>query len=457
MHIHILGICGTFMAGIALLARELGHFVTGSDQGVYPPMSDLLAQSGIPLTSGYDPAQLDPQPDLVIIGNALSRGNPCVEYVLDNGLHYTSGPQWLFEQVLSDRWVIAVSGTHGKTTTSSMLVWILKQLKFSTGYLIGGIPMHDMPCATLGESSFFVIEADEYDSAFFDKRSKFLHYHPRTLIINNLEFDHADIFQDLAAIQTQFHYLVRTVPSLGRIIYAGDEQAVLDTLAKGCWSEKAPVFSGKNAWRAVESGADCAEFDVFFQGLLQGRVHWNCFGKHNMRNAIMAIAAANHIGVPIPDAIKALSGFQLPKRRLERIGEVADVVIYDDFAHHPTAIQATLSALRHKFGGQRILAVFEPRSNSMKMGVFVETLGNCFADADELYFFAPPQLNWNVQQLRETVPVPFKIFQDIETLVNRLVAESRAGDYIVIMSNGSFGNIQKQLLTRLSDYHGLLT
>ncbi|MFV1973984.1 MAG: UDP-N-acetylmuramate:L-alanyl-gamma-D-glutamyl-meso-diaminopimelate ligase, partial [Thiohalobacterales bacterium] len=370
MHIHILGICGTFMGGIAQLARERGIEVSGSDANVYPPMSTQLLDSGIVLQEGYQSGHLEPVPDCVVVGNALSRGNPAVEHVLDTGLVYTSGPQWLAEHILADRWVIAVAGTHGKTSTASLLAWILEHAGLAPGFLIGGVPVNFGVSARLGSGPFFVVEADEYDTAFFDKRSKFVHYRPRTLVLNNLEYEHADIFPDLAAIQRQFHHLVRTVPGNGLIIENADDANLADMLATGCWTprETFTVNGGSAGWQASLVSADGSCFDVLFNDELQGRVEWEQLGLHNVQNALAAIAAARHAGVPAAQAIAALAEFRGIKRRLEVRGTVNGVTVYDDFAHHPTAIATTLAGLRNRVGAARILLVLEPRSNTMRMG-----------------------------------------------------------------------------------------
>ncbi len=370
MHIHILGICGTFMGSLAVLAKEAGHRVTGSDANVYPPMSTQLEAQGIELTQGYDPAQLDPAPDLVVIGNALSRGNPAVEYVLDQGLPYVSGPQWLAEHVLQGRWVLAVAGTHGKTTTTSMLAWVLEHAGMSPGFLIGGVPQNFGISARLGGTPFFVVEADEYDSAFFDKRSKFVHYRPRTTILNNLEYDHADIFPDLAAIERQFHHLVRTIPSSGLIIHPIAETALVRVLQMGCWTPVQTTGAG-GQWQARLLAEDGSRFEVRFDGEVQGTVNWELTGQHNVANALATLAAARHVGVVPAMGVAALSEFRSVKRRMEKVAEVRGVTVYDDFAHHPTAIATTLQGLRARVGGERIIAVIEPRSNSMKLGATV--------------------------------------------------------------------------------------
>ncbi|MBI3563328.1 MAG: UDP-N-acetylmuramate:L-alanyl-gamma-D-glutamyl-meso-diaminopimelate ligase [Gammaproteobacteria bacterium] len=448
MHIHILGICGTFMAGIALLARARGLRVTGSDTNVYPPMSTQLAEAGIEVVSGYDPAQLKPAPDVVVIGNALSRTNPAVEYILNNGLRYTSGPQWLAEQILQDRWVLAVSGTHGKTTTASILAWILQHNTLQPGYLIGGIPTNFNQSAYLGQSPFFVVEADEYDTAFFDKRSKFIHYHPRTLVINNIEFDHADIFADLAAIQTQFHHLVRTVPGNGLIIRPAPQLAVDAVLERGCWTPIETV-GPTGDWQARLGAADGSEFEVWLKGKSQGRVTWNQLGLHNVANALAAVAAARHVGVPVGNAIESLSQFSGVKRRMEVRGIINAVTVYDDFAHHPTAIETTLDGLRHKVGTARIIVALELRSNTMRMGVHAQTLAPSLHGADRVLLFAPPSLGWDTGPTVHQLHGKALAFANTDAMLASLTAESRAGDHIVIMSNGGFENLHARLLAAL--------
>lgn len=448
MHIHILGICGTFMGGIAALAKALGHQVTGSDQNVYPPMSTQLVELGISLTQGYDPVQLEPAPDLVIIGNALSRGNPAVEYVLDRNLPYTSGPQWLSEQLLQQRWVLAVSGTHGKTTTASMLAWILDYAGLNPGFLIGGVPQNFTCSARLGDSPFFVIEADEYDTAFFDKRSKFVHYRPRTLIINNLEYDHADIFPDLAAIQRQFHHLLRTVPATGLVLSPEGVPAVAQTLAQGCWSEREAYGTD---WQAQLLAADGSHFQVSWQQQLVGEVRWQLSGQHNVDNAMMAIAAARHAGVPVKVSIEALAAFVAPKRRMELKGVPANIAVYDDFAHHPTAIETTLKGLRAKVGQGRILAVLEPRSNTMRLGVHQAALPQALLSADEVLLFEPRNAGWSMADLVARLSQPASVSYDIDELLARLLTMAQPGDSIVIMSNGAFGGIHTKLLAALTE------
>ena len=446
MHVHILGICGSFMGGIAAIAKSLGHKVTGSDKNVYPPMSTQLEALGIELTEGYCESQFDPAPDMVVIGNAMSRGNPAVEYVLNRNLPYTSGPQWLLDNLLKDRWVIGLSGTHGKTTTSSMVAWILEHAGLNPGYLIGGVPENFGVSARVGESPFFVIEADEYDSAFFDKRSKFVHYRPKTLVINNLEFDHADIFADLGAIQTQFHHLVRMVPENGLILTPNNTSAIEDMLKKGCWSSRQSL--GKE-WHAELLKKDGSEFNVLHNGVIAGTVTWALVGQHNVDNALMAIAAAHHAGVTLPDAIDALSFFKNVKRRMEVMGEVNNITLYDDFAHHPTAIATTLDGLRKKVGNARILAVLEPRSNTMKMGVHKDTLANSWQKADEVYLYEPEGMDWSLVDSVAHSNAPTHCFRDVEKIVQGVCNVAQPGDHILVMSNGGFEGIHGRILDAL--------
>ena len=449
-HIHILGICGTFMGGVAMIARELGYHVTGSDTNVYPPMSTFLENHGIEIIPNYDVAQLQPAPDLVVIGNAMSRGNPCVEYVLDNQLNYTSGPQWLHDNLLKDRWVLAVSGTHGKTTTTGMLAWILEKNGIDAGFLIGGVAGNFGISARAGSSKFFVIEADEYDSAFFDKRSKFVHYTPRTLIINNIEFDHADIFDDLKAIQRQFHHLVRTMPQSGCILSAVSDQNVQDTLKMGAYSQLQFIGEGKE-WFAKPLVADCSSFEVYHFGEKAGVVQWQIIGAHNMHNALMAIAASHHAGVSVAGACEALGSFINANRRLEVKGEVRGVTVYDDFAHHPTAIEATIGALRSKVGKDaRILAVLEPRSNTMKMGVHKEEIAPSLKDADAVFVYQPETIPWQVSVITDALTQPAKWSANLDELVDSVTREAKSGDHILVMSNGAFGGIHAKLLDKLT-------
>ena len=449
MRIHILGIGGTFMAGVALLARDLGHSVTGCDAKVYPPMSTQLEAQGIRLVEGYDVAQLnDIKPELVIIGNALSRGNALVEAVLDRGLPYTSGAQWVAENVLQGRWVLGVAGTHGKTTTASMLAWILEHAGLSPGFLIGGVPENFGVSAHLGSPPFFVIEADEYDTAFFDKRSKFVHYRPRTAILNNLEYDHADIFPDLESIQRQFHHLVRTVPSQGLLVVNGQDKNLTETLAQGCWT-KVERFDAKDGWTALPRNAEASRFQVLFQGQDQGEVAWELIGNHNMANALGAIAAARHAGVPVKVALAALTQFRNVKRRLEVRGTVRGITVYDDFAHHPTAIATTLAALRARVDNARILAVLELRSNTMRMGVHRDSLGAALSLADRVLMLRPDSLNWSLERVTAALNDRGQVYPSVDAILQALMGAVRDGDHVLIMSNGGFGNIHGQLLERL--------
>ncbi len=448
MHIHILGICGTFMGGIALLAREMGLTVSGADQNVYPPMSTQLADAGIALTEGWDPAQLRPAPDLVVIGNALSRGNPLVEAVLERGLPYTSGPAFLAEHLLRERWVLAVAGTHGKTTTSAMLAWILEDAGLAPGFLIGGVPRNFGVSARMGNAPFFVVEADEYDTAFFDKRSKFVHYRPRTVVLNNLEYDHADIFPDIGAIERQFHHLLRTVPGNGLIIAPEDDPHIARVLAMGRWT---PLESlGETGWHAVSNAADDSDFEVFSGNQRQGRVQWSLLGRHNLRNALAAIAAARHAGVPTRYACEALGRFLAPRRRMEVRGEIGGITVYDDFAHHPTAIATTLAGLRARVGEARILAVLEPRSNTMRLGVHRDSLGPALDEADAVLLYRPAGLDWDLDHVTASLDTA-RVFDDVERLAAHIAGEARAGDQVLIMSNGAFGGLHEKLLHLLAE------
>jgi UDP-N-acetylmuramate: L-alanyl-gamma-D-glutamyl-meso-diaminopimelate ligase len=459
MHLHILGICGTFMGGIAAIARAAGHTVTGCDANVYPPMSDQLRALGIELTEGWDAGQIELKPDVFVVGNVVTRGNPLMEAILERGLAYTSGPQWLADNVLRDKWVLAVAGTHGKTTTSAMLAWILEDAKLDPGFLVGGIPQNFGVSARLTESPFFVIEADEYDTAFFDKRSKFVHYRPRTAILNNLEYDHADIFPDLAAIETQFHHLVRTVPGNGLIVSNGTDANLDRVLARGCWT---PVerFGGANpngradgagGWSAGEPDAN-GHFDVFVDGALQGRVKWELIGEHNRMNALAAVAAARHAGVPAAVAIDALGRFENVKRRMEVRGAVHGITVYDDFAHHPTAIATTVEGLRGKVGQDRILAVLEPRSNTMKLGVMKAALPASLAEADRVYCFGA-NLGWDAAEALAPLGDKARVFDNLDKLVSQLVADAWPGDHVLMMSNGGFGGIHAKLLDALRNHY----
>ncbi|MCL6269088.1 UDP-N-acetylmuramate:L-alanyl-gamma-D-glutamyl-meso-diaminopimelate ligase [Sansalvadorimonas sp. 2012CJ34-2] len=450
MHIHILGICGTFMGSLALLAKEVGHRVTGSDRNVYPPMSTQLEEQGIALHEGYDPEQLDPAPDMVVVGNAMTRGNPAVEYLLDKGFPYTSGPQFLADHILSGRWVLAAAGTHGKTTTSTMLAWILEYAGMAPGFLIGGVPGNFGISARLGDTPFFVIEADEYDTAFFDKRSKFVHYHPRTAILNNLEFDHADIFGSLADIQRQFHHLVRIVPGTGQVIAPVSDNNLDDVLEMGCWSEQRRFGEG-TAFYAEPIKPDCSEFRVFIEGKESETVSWSHTGEHNRNNALAAILAARHVGVTPAVACEALCQFKGVKRRMELLAETAGVKVYDDFAHHPTAIATTLEGLRARVGDSGVIrAVIEPRSNTMKMGIHKGQLAAATAAASAVIWFEPDGLGWSLTDEIAASPVPATKESSIDNLVNHLVATRRPDEHLVIMSNGGFGGLHKKLVDALN-------
>ena len=452
MHVHILGICGTFMGGIALLARELGYTVSGSDTNVYPPMSTQLENAGISLSQLDDIAQFKPAPDLVVIGNALSRGKPAVEHVLNNNLSYTSGPEFLANYLLKDRWVLAVSGTHGKTTTSSMLAWILEYAGLKPGFLIGGIPENFGMSARSGNEPFFVVEADEYDTAFFDKRSKFVHYRPRTLIMNNLEYDHADIFPDIDAIKRQFHHLVRTVPGNGLIIAPDSETHIKEVIEMGCWT---PLeYFGKGAtWDLDNMAKDASSFDVLIENKKVGTLSWELQGMHNVNNAVMAIAAARHAGVPVQQGIEAMSQFKNVKRRMEVVGSVNDITIYDDFAHHPTAITLTLEGLRNKVGNARIFSILEPRSNTMRMGVHQDTLAASLDKSDEVIFYQPADIDWNLGDVVSKVKPPATLMSDIDAIIATVVEKAKPGDHILIMSNGGFGGIHQKLLSVLKSHY----
>jgi len=448
MHIHILGICGTFMGGIALLARAAGHRVTGCDSNVYPPMSTQLTGQGIDLMEGYDAGQTALNPDLFVVGNAISRGNPLLEAILERNLPYVSGPQWLAGNILRGRWVLGVAGTHGKTTTTSLLAWILEEAGLNPSFLVGGVPQGFGVSARLTDSPFFVVEADEYDTAFCDKRSKFVHYLPRTTILNNLEFDHADIFTDLAAIETQFHHLVRTLPGNGLIVANAQEESLRRVLARGCWT---PVewFNGAEGWQAGNLDA-AGGFDVNLAGKAQGRVgHFDLAGMHNRANAVAALAAARHAGVPVAVGLKALESFGGIKRRLEVRGTVRGVTVIDDFAHHPTAIRVTLEGLRQKIGPARILAVLEPRSNTMKLGVMNGQLPGSLAEADAVFCYAN-KLGWDAAQTLAPLGDRARVFDDLDELVAAVAAAAQAGDQVLVMSNGGFGGVHDKLLATLA-------
>jgi len=456
MHIHILGVCGTFMGSLAQLAKALGHRVTGSDANVYPPMSTQLEQAGIELMQGFDPAHLQPSPDLVVIGNAMSRGNPAVEYVLDQGIAYTSGPQWLRDHVLQGKWVLAVAGTHGKTTTSSMLAWILEYAGMAPGYLIGGVTKNFPTSARLGDTPFFVVEADEYDSAFFDKRSKFVHYNARTLILNNLEFDHADIFPDLAAIQKQFHHLIRTVPGKGLLISPANDQALADVIAQGSWTPQQQFgFTGDakpSEWQAQLITPDGSQFAVLHEGKEVARVNWAQTGIHNVNNGLAALIAARHVGVTPEHSAKALEQFAGVKRRMECLADIHSVKIYDDFAHHPTAIKTTLAGLRAKVGDEKIIAIIEPRSNTMRMGVHKNVLNQSCTDADDVLWYQPANVDWAMDEVVNKSPVPAKLLRNLDELIHCAIALSEPNAHIVIMSNGGFGGVHQKLTEQLKKH-----
>ena len=449
MHLHILGICGTFMGGIAAIAKRAGHRVTGCDANVYPPMSTQLAALGIDLVEGFDPAQLEGvarDADVFVVGNVVSRGNALMEAVLDAGRAYVSGPQWLYEQVLRNKWVLAVAGTHGKTTTTAMLAWILQDAGLEPGFLIGGVPLDFDASARLTDSAFFVIEADEYDTAFFDKRSKFVHYRPRTAILNNLEYDHADIFPDLAAIETQFHHLVRTVPRLGRLVVNGGEAALARVLARGVWTGvERFAFAGPDAcdWAIDADGA------VAWHGRAQGVLRLDHPGRHNQLNALAAIAAARHVGVAVGAGLDALARFRGVKRRMEVRGEERGVTVYDDFAHHPTAIATTVDGLRRRVGAARILAVLEPRSNTMKLGAMKDALPGSLAAADRVFCYAG-NVGWDVAGAMAPLGGKAQVHDDLDALVAAIAREARPGDQVLVMSNGGFGGVHERLLRALA-------
>ena len=451
MHLHILGICGTFMGGIAAIAKSAGHVVTGCDANVYPPMSNQLGALGIDLVEGWDAAQLQGvarDADVFVIGNVVSRGNPLMEAILDAGRPYVSGPQWLYENVLAQRWVLAVAGTHGKTTTTAMLSWILEHAGLAPGFLIGGAPVDFPFSARLTDSPFFVIEADEYDTAFFDKRSKFVHYRPRTAILNNLEYDHADIFPDLAAIETQFHHLVRMIPRHGRIVVNGDDAALARVLARGCWSEVerfglAEVPGTGPGWNVAMDGT------ILLGGARQGVLVSSQLGRHNQLNALAALAAARHVGVPVAHGLDALARFSGVKRRMETRGSVRGITVYDDFAHHPTAIAASLAALRRSVGASRIVAVLEPRSNTMKLGATKDALPGSLRVADRVFCYAA-NLGWDVSGALAPLGGKATVLDELTALVAAIAAEVRPGDHVLVMSNGGFGGIHEKLLAQLA-------
>jgi UDP-N-acetylmuramate: L-alanyl-gamma-D-glutamyl-meso-diaminopimelate ligase len=452
MHVHILGVCGTFMGGIAAIAKASGHRVSGCDRNVYPPMSTQLEALGIELVEGFGAEQLDPAPDVVVVGNVLTRGQPVVEALLDRGIPYASGPEWLYREVLKDRWVLAVAGTHGKTTTTSLLAWILEHAGREPGFLIGGVPLDFGTSARLGQAPLFVVEADEYDTAFFDKRAKFVHYRPRTAVLNNLEFDHADIYPDVAAIERQFHHLVRTVPGRGRIIWNVEDARLRETLAMGCWTplEGFGCAGGPAArWSAQLREEDGSRFEILDAGRPSGTVEWSLIGAHNVENALAAVAAAHHAGVPVSKAVEALCAFGGIERRMQLKGEVGGIRVVDDFAHHPTAIRTTLDGLRRRVGGARIVAVLEPRSNTMRMGVHRSALAPSLAGADEVWLYAPADLGWDAAEVVRGLGGRGRLASAIDALASDLAKSLRPGDNVLIMSNGGFGGLTSQLLAAL--------
>ncbi|AYA03264.1 UDP-N-acetylmuramate:L-alanyl-gamma-D-glutamyl-meso-diaminopimelate ligase [Acinetobacter sp. WCHAc010034] len=452
MHLHILGICGTFMGSLALLARDLGHKVTGSDQNVYPPMSTQLENAGIGLMQGYDRSHLQPHPDLVIVGNAMKRGIDAVEYMLNEGLPYISGPQFLADHVLQGKHVLGVAGTHGKTTTTTMLAWVLDQAGLNPGFLIGGVPLGFSESARMGGGKYFCVEADEYDSAFFDKRSKFVHYRPKTAILNNLEFDHADIFDDLAAIQKQFHHLVRTIPSEGRIIAPVTETHIDEVLEMGCWTPAVRTSLQANSaaeFHAEQLAADGSHFKVLQRGAVKGEVQWSMTGQHSVANALAAIAAAEHVGVPVEAACAALSNFGGVKRRMELLGTVKGIEVYDDFAHHPTAIDTTLEGARKRLGQRKLWAIIEPRSNTMRMGSHKDGLAHSARLADEVIWYQPEGLDWDLQPVIEAAPNKAVVARTLDDIIQAVTAEAGEGDAVVIMSNGGFGGLHQKLIAAL--------
>lgn len=455
MKIHILGICGTFMGGIALLAKQAGHVVSGCDANVYPPMSTQLEEQGIRLSEGYHADDIPDDVDEVVIGNAMSRGNEAVEYVLNKNIPYSSGPEWLSKHVLNQRWVLAVAGTHGKTSTSSMLAWILQYAGLNPGFLIGGIPGNFGLSARMGGTPFFVVEADEYDTAFFDKRSKFIHYHPRTAVFNNLEFDHADIFEDLDAIKKQFHHFVRTIPGDGLIAVNGDDENIRAVLEQGCWSQTVAFHQAHHTdhndddWSLGNTSEDGRQFAVLLDGKAVASVNWSMHGLYNRMNALAAIAAAQHAGVPVEVSCEALQEFKGIKRRLEVRGVVNNITVYDDFAHHPTAIEETLAAMKEVRGDGKLFAVLEPRSNTMRMGVHKESLANALQQADEICLYQPEGLNWNLSDVTTQSKVPATVFSSTDKIITHLISRASTGDHILIMSNGGFEGIHGRLLMAL--------
>lgn len=449
MHIHILGICGKFMSGLAIIAKQMGLKVTGCDKTIIGPIAAMLQEYQIEVMLGYQAQDLPDGVELVIVGNALSRGVPIIERLLNENIPYISGPQWLHDYVLKDRWVVAVSGTHGKTTTSSMVTWILEQAGYEPGFLIGGSPGNFSSSARYTHSNFFVIEADEYDTAFFDKRSKFVHYHPRTLIINNLEFDHADIFNSLEDIKRQFAHLLRLVPSQGLIISKQSDLNVQSLFESSAWTPRETIACADSDWQGKSLKADCSEFDIYLHGKHLGTINWKLVGSHNIENALAAISAARHVGISPALAIQALNCFAGVKRRLELRGTVQDINVYDDFAHHPTAIATTLSGLRNHVGAQKIFAVLEFGSNTMKNGHHQAQMADVFKDADAIIFLQPTT-DWNLQEVAQKLQKPVSTFLNVDDIIHYLMEQCRPGDNIICMSNLTFDNIHEKLLTRLA-------
>lgn len=448
MRIHILGICGTFMGGVAFIARELGHPVTGSDLNVYPPMSDALKASGISVHIGYEPSAIDSKTDLVIIGNGISRQNPCVDYILNQGINYTSGSQWMCESVLRHQHVIAVSGTHGKTTTTALLTWILETAGLNPGFLIGGVPKNFSCTARLGDKKYFVIEADEYDTAFFDKRSKFLHYRPKTLIINNIEYDHADIFPDLEAIKKQFQYLLRTVPSNGSVIFSKDDANIADVISRGCWSKQITIGDAQG-WHAKLLEKDGSRFECYFQDKKRATLDWSLLGNHNINNALAAIAAADSIGISMSVIEKAFTTFENVKRRLEIRGCVNDITVYDDFAHHPTAIETTIDGLRKKVGKEKIIVIAQLGSNSMRMGAHGDALVTSFHAADAIHILKPDDKSWDVKTVLKSLGNKAFVHDTVSDIVDAVSKSAIKNNHILIMSNKGFDGIHEKLLKQL--------
>lgn len=453
MHIHIIGICGTFMGGIAQLARQNGHRVTGSDENVYPPMSEQLAQAGVDVMQGYSANNLFEKPDQVVIGNAMSRGNEEVEAVLNSGLNYCSGPEWLARHVLDGRTVLAVAGTHGKTTTASMLTWILESANLDPGFLIGGVPQNFGITARNGGGQYFVVEADEYDSAFFDKRSKFVHYRPTIAILNNLEFDHADIFENLAAIQKQFHHFVRTIPGNGHLIYKQDDSALQEVLKMGYWTPLDTFASSESNWQSGEVQDGGSRFNVYHNTECLAQVNWSLTGEHNVQNALAAIAAAFAINIPIEESCKALSSFQNVRRRMELKGRIGEIEVYDDFAHHPTAIHTTLSGIKQNDPQRRIIAILEPRSNTMRMGVHKDTLSDALDQADIVIIFKPDNIHWDIRQSLSSLGDKLSVFDSIESIIKHVVCISGSNDRLIVMSNGGFAGIHNKIIKALDSAH----